>query len=111
MAAPTVCTVSGIIRDLSGNALIGATVKAQNQKPFLHPTDSSIIAPYEISTTTANDGSWSLNLVETTTPNVTITIVLIYATGSSNPNDQREYSVQIPNAASATFGSLIGSQV
>jgi hypothetical protein len=119
MANPTLCTVSGVIRDLSGDLIEGVTVVAVNQKPFIHPTDGSLIMPFVESTMTDGSGNWSLTLVETTTPNVTITISIIYTiTASSGPGtpgiptpDQRDYTVQIPNATTANFSTLISGEL
>lgn len=111
MPSPTVCTVSGVIRDTSGTLLPGTTVKANLRMPFIHTTDSSLIVNYEVTTTTDANGAWSLNLVETTTNSVTMTVTIFYATGSTNPNDRKEYTVTVPNSASATFATLISGQV
>lgn len=111
MPSPTVCTVSGTCRSINGSTLPGVTIKANSIRPFIHPTDSSLVDNYEVSTTSAADGTWSLSLVETTTPNTYVTITFYYPTGSTNPNDRKEYTVQVPNSASATFASLIGTQV
>lgn len=105
------CTISGTVRNLYGNALAGVTVKANSDRPFIHPTDSSLITNYEVSTTTASDGTWSLTLIETETPDNTLTITFYYPAGSVTGNVRYEYTVQIPNTASATFASLIGTQV
>lgn len=107
MPSPTVCTVTGTCRDLAGAALAGVIVRATNLKPFIHPTDSSLVLPYSVSTTSANDGTWSLNLVETASATLSTTISLTYATGSTLPNDTHDYTVTVPNSASATFASLI----
>lgn len=111
MPAPTVCAVSGTVRSINGSALSGVTIEANSVMPFVHSTDNSLISNYKVSTTSASDGTWSLSLVETTTPNTTVTITFIYATGATSPNDRKSYTVQIPNSASATFASLIGTQV
>lgn len=112
MAAPTVCTVSGTCRDLGGNALGGVTITARNSRPFIHPTDSSLVMPYEVSTTSSGvDGTWSLSLVETTTPAISIVITLQYPMNSTANEQTRDYTVTIPNSASATFSSLITGEV
>jgi hypothetical protein len=111
MPAPTVCTVTGTLRDSAGSALSGATIQASCLRPYVHPTDSSLIVDYVVTTTTASDGTWSLNLVETTTPAVTVTIEFIYSQGATNGQVRKVYTVTIPNSSSATFASLVGTQV
>ncbi len=111
MPAPTVCTITGLMRDSSGNVLSGAIISATNLRPFIHPTDNSLIIDYQVSTTSAADGTWSLALVETTTPAVTVMVTLTYPTGVSNPITTHEYSILVPNQGSATFASLIGTQL
>lgn len=111
MPSPTVCTISGVVRDNSGTLLAGVIVKANNRMPYIHPTDSSLIVDYEILTTTDSVGAWSLNLVETATPATSISITFIYPTGSTNPNDMKTYTIIVPNSASSTFAALISGQV
>lgn len=110
MPSPTICTVSGTVKDATGTAISGVTVKASAIKPFIHSTDSSLITNTEALTTTASDGTWSLNLVETTTDSVTMTVTFIYTTGSNNPNDRRTYTILVPNSASSTFAALVSGQ-
>ncbi len=107
MPAPTQCAVTGTLRDSGGNALSGATVRAFAIKPYVHPTDSSLIVDYQVTTTTASDGTWSLTLVETATPAVTVTIEFVYTQGSGGTQVRKSYTVTVPNSASATFASLI----
>lgn len=105
------CTVSGTLLTASGAGIPGATVKATTVRPFLYSATGDLIANSEASTTTANDGTWSLTLVETTTDNVTMTISFVYPPGASAASARKDYTVQIPNTATATFQSLIGTQV
>lgn len=106
-----ICAVTGTIRDYTGTGIGGVTVSAYAERPFIHPTDNSLIVNYQITTTTASNGTWTLNLVETTTPNTTLTISFVYPIGSNSLNTRQEYTIQVPNSASATFQSLIGTQV
>jgi len=110
MPSPTICTVSGTCVKLDGSGFASVTVKANSTRPFVHPTDNSLVEDYELSTTTDSSGNWSLSLIETTTPNVTLTITFYYP-GSANDYKRKEYTIQVPNSASVTFASLIGSQV
>lgn len=110
MPSPTVCTVSGTLRDTSGTVLSGATISVQSLKPFIHTTDNSLIVNYSVSTTTASDGTFSLNVVETTTPSVTLTLTIKNASGTAANQVATSYYVTIPNSASATLASLISGQ-
>ena len=111
MPAPTICTVSGTCRQVSGAVLGGVVVTAYTTRPFVHPTDSSLVCDYLVSTTSASDGTWSLALIETATPAVTLSISFTFSLGSTAPNDYKVYAITVPNQASATFSSLIGSQI
>ena len=104
--AITICTVSGKVLTPSGTGLTGVTVKANLVTGFVHPSDGSFIATYEVTTTTAADGSWSLALIETTTPATSMTIAFDYPAGSQN-YQRKEYPVVVPNTATATFQSLV----
>ena len=110
MPAPTTCTVSGTIRDAGGNAVVGATVAVNALKPFIHTTDSSLVANYSVSTTTASDGTFSLVVVETTTVSVSLILTIKSPLGTGANSVIASYSVTIPNAATATLASLISGQ-
>lgn len=105
-----ICTVSGTVLNALDQGVGGVVVKANSNRPFIHPTDGSLIVNYEVSTTTASDGTWSLALIETTTPNLALTISFFYPAGP-NSNQRKDYTCIIPNTASATFNSLITGQV
>lgn len=107
MPSIQICAVSGTCRTPTGSALPGVTVKAYSNRPFIHPTDNSLIANYEVNTTTANDGTWSLNLVETTTPACSLTVAFYYPSNTLSGYDRREYTIIVPNQTSATFASLV----
>jgi len=110
MAAPTVCTISGTLRDTSGQALSNATVSVSSIKPFIHPTDSSLVVNYSVSTTTDSNGLFNLNVIETTTPAVSLLLNIKYSMGSSAPSQTYTYYITVPNSASATLSSLISGQ-
>lgn len=111
MPSPTICTVSGVIRNSAGIVVSGAVVEANLSKPFIHPADGSLIVNYGASITTNGDGEWSLDLIETETAEASMTISFTYPLGSSAANIRHDYTVVIPAAESATFESLVGNQV
>lgn len=110
MPAPTVCTVSGTIRDTSGTVLSGAVISVQALKPFIHTTDNSLVVNYGVSTTSAADGTFSLNVIETTTNSVSLSLTIKNASGTAANQVATTYYVTIPNSASATLASLISGQ-
>jgi hypothetical protein len=110
MPSPTVCAVSGTIRDTSGTVLSGATVSVSSIKPFIHPTDNSLILNYSVSTTSASDGTFTLSVVETTTPSVSLILTIKYPLGTNSNVVTTTYNVTIPNSASTTLATLISGQ-
>lgn len=110
MSVPTSCTISGTCLKLDGSAFSGVLVKANCARPFVHPSNSAVYEDYEVTTTTDSSGNWSLTLVETTTPAVSLTISFYYP-GSANDYKRKDYTVTVPNTATATFASLITGQV
>jgi len=106
--AITSCTISGNIKTPDNQALEDVTVKAYPTRPFTH-ADGTLIAAYQVSTTTDSSGDWALTLVETATVSKTLTIVIEYPTGGTEFRRQ-EYTVTVPNQASANFSDLITGQ-
>jgi hypothetical protein len=103
--AITSCTVSGNVKTPDNSNLQGVIVKAY----LIHPVeyaDGTLVAPYQVSTETDSDGNWELDLVETTTVSASMTIAFEFPSGGADYR-RKEYTVIIPNSASATFASLI----
>lgn len=110
MPSPTVCTISGTLRDLSGTALPNATLTFSSIKPFVHSTDNSLIVNYSVSATTSASGTFSVGVVETTTPSVSLLLTVAYQLGTASNKVTSQYYVTIPNAATGTLASLISGQ-
>lgn len=110
MATATVCTVSGIVNDASGQPLQGTTVTATVTKPYLHPVSLAIIPNYQISTVTNNTGAWSLNLTETASANLSVTITFVYPLGPVSGSARYDYTVVVPDADTANFSDLIAGE-
>jgi hypothetical protein len=110
MPAPTICTVSGTLVELDGSAMVGAVISVKNIKPFIHPSDNSLVVSYQASATTNSSGVFSLDVIETTTPAVSLQLTVQYSSGLQLPVVNTYYYVTIPNAASATLASLISGQ-
>lgn len=110
MALATVCTVSGLVQDAGGNPLQGVVVTASVTKPYLHPVSLAIVPNYQVSDTTDNIGAWALDLIETTTPNLSVTITFVYPLGPVSGQGRYEYTIIVPNAATANFSDLIAGE-
>lgn len=95
------CTVSGTFVNPSGTAISGATVRFQTQSPVLD-SSGNLISPFEISTTTATNGSWSLAIAQGITGLLTLDLNPI----SSSPVVKYKFSLVIPSLATATFASV-----
>lgn len=104
-----ICSVSGLIKDTTGTAIAGVTVVAKAIRPFIHPSDGSLIVDYQASTTTDSSGAWSLSLIETETPQLTLTVSFIYPVGLNSSTDRQDFTVTVPNQSSATFSSLVSA--
>jgi hypothetical protein len=103
--AITSCTVTGNVKTPDNSGLQGVLVKAY----MIHPVeyaDGTLVAPYQVSTETDSNGDWSLTLVETTTVSATMTVAFEFPSGGADYK-RKEYTVTVPNSASATFASLI----
>lgn len=94
------CAVSGIIKDISETAILGATIKASISNSFF--TTTIHIVPKEVSTTSAADGTWTLNLVRGSSAIVTIS----YPPNATNSQQPYRYSVTVPSAATADFSTI-----
>ncbi len=104
----TVCTVTGSVKNIVGDGVSGCIVKASIITPLVHTGSNSLITGEIASTTTDENGDWSLDIVETTSITKKVTFTFDYYDGVSN-RLSKKYTVTIPNAASATFYSLIGT--
>lgn len=106
--AVSTCVVSGTVYTTAGAAFAGVNVYAYMSQPFIY-TDGTLIPSYSVSTTTAANGTWSLTLVETATSSKTMVIAFEYPDGGSSLK-RKEYTVTIPNSASANFSTLASGQ-
>lgn len=103
----TLCTVSGTVQSLLGAGVTGCAITASVPSPFWH--DSGIWISGEIaSTMSASDGTFSLAVIETASCNQTVNFTFSYFDGIAGKRN-RTYTVVVPNQASATLFSLIGT--
>jgi hypothetical protein len=102
------CDVSGSLYNVGNAAVVNSFVYAYITTPFFH-TDGSLIVDYKVSTEVANDGTWTLTLIETETVSRSVVIRIEYP-GGTQDRIVKEYTIVVPNVASATLASLIGTQ-
>lgn len=98
------CTVTGFLKDPSETPIASAVVKFNIETPGLDGSSgSSLIGPQELRTTTATDGSWSLDISQNCTGILTIEVP---QSGSVPTIVRYTFSLSIPAASSATFESV-----
>lgn len=102
--AISTCVVSGTLKTVSNTALSDVEITAYSTRPFFH-TDGTHIVDYGVSTTTDSNGAWSLTLIETETITKTLTVSFDFPTGSVE-RVRREYTIEVPNTATANFADL-----
>ncbi len=110
MPSPTTCAITGTIRNTSGTLVSGAVVSVNSIKPFIHPTDNSLVVNYSVYDTTTALGTFSLSVIETTTPAVSLILTIEYPMDSTSTIVRQQYYITVPNSASATLASLISGQ-
>lgn len=103
--AISTCVVSGTLVTPSNTALSGVEVKAYSTKPLFH-TDGTLIVDYAVSTTTDSNGDWSLTLIETETIEASLTVSFDMPVGAVE-RKRKDYTVVVPNAASADFADIV----
>lgn len=96
---PNVCTVWGYLADASGNPLSGATVNVQ--VPSTYGNQGIFISAGTYATTTSVNGYFSIDLRESTTPNVPYTFSIIYG-----KTTQFLGKALIPNSVSQNMATL-----
>ncbi len=94
------CTVSGTFLNPQGSAVSGATVRFNIESPVLDAT-GRLLMPKEITTTTAVDGTWSLDILQSIAGNLSLEI----NPTSLSPLVRYCFSMVIPATGTATFAS------
>lgn len=82
------------ITGTAGNAQV--TASAINLKA------SHLITPYTVTTTTASDGVWSLNLIRLSS----VLITIDYPPNLTDSAKRYTYAITVPNSATANFDAL-----
>lgn len=103
------CIVSGNVRNLLNNNVLNCAITVSVASPFFHPSTGSWISGEIESTSTDSSGNFSLTLIETASAGQNVRFTFSYFDGSSG-RKVKQYSVVIPNQASADLSTLIGSQ-
>lgn len=93
----SVCTVSGTLLDPSSTAISGAVIRFNIQNPV-----TGVISPHEVRTSSAANGTWSLDI----TQGVTGILTIEYAEDSSESSSEHAFNLSIPSQTSATFSSV-----
>lgn len=106
--AITKTTVTGAIYDTSGTAVSGATIIARNTVPYFY-TDGSLITQYDVTATSASDGTWSLSLVENASTSTTTSVILLYGDGAGG-QIRKNYQIIVPISGPVTLASLASGQ-
>lgn len=97
----SVCAVSGTILDPSETAVSNAVIKATIFKPLFN-AGGSLIVPDEISTTSASDGTWTLNISR----GASCQIAIEYPPNTTNSRQRYNYAIIVPATSTALFSVL-----
>jgi hypothetical protein len=99
------CIVTGTIKDMTGTAIEGATVRAYVTAPFV-TDDGVFVSTGQVSAQTDSAGLWTLTLQETATASRTMTFEIEHSDGGSSVR-KHTYTATVPNQASANFSDLV----
>lgn len=100
------CTVSGTFVDSSSTAVNAVIVKFRVITPLLDPINQ-LVLPTEISTTSGSNGFWSLAIDQ----GITGLLSFDYPPSIIAPTRRTTYSVAIPATTSASFASIMPTEV
>lgn len=100
---PNKCVLYGELYDNCGNAVVGATVTVDGDDYFY---DTAIIGR-GCSTTTASDGKWELDVVETATDSKTVTVTIEYTQLNGRIKKLTYTGLTIPNTATCALSDLV----
>lgn len=96
------CAVSGTIQDVSETALENVTLRFRLTAPVFNST-VSVYVPKEVTTETAADGSFTLDLARS----VSGILSIEYPPNGTDSARSYSYSISVPDAASADLYTLI----
>ncbi len=100
------CSVTGTIVNCSAVAIAGVTVRFRTTKPVLDAS-SNLVVPEEVSTTTASNGSWSIALDQ----GISGILAIDFPASPTSSTARACYTISVPSATSATFASLMPTEV
>jgi hypothetical protein len=95
------CTVSGLMQDLTGTAISGATIRARTVVPYFVTTIQ--IVPEEVTTTTSAGGAWSLVLIQ----GASVVLTTEFPPNSTDSAKRYEYSILVPATSTANLSALV----
>lgn len=96
------CTLSGTLLDPSGTALASVTVRARLAQVKID-TNSNILMPYELSTTTNASGVFSLTLVQ----GITVVLTIDLPPNATDTIRRRDFTLTIPATGTASLSTLL----
>lgn len=106
MPAPSTCTVSGVLYGPTASPVEGVKVKVYVTTAFTDDSGNYIPAGLLASTTSDEDGAWSLAVIRTADLGRSVTFQFEYPLGN-NQSASVKYAAVIPDAASAEFSDLV----
>lgn len=97
------CSVSGTLLDSTGAAIVSADVKFNVVLPVNSTTLDVIIVPKEVSTTTDDDGLFTLSLLQ----EVSGVLTIQYPPNSKDSPRRYSYAIIVPASTVADIVDLI----
>lgn len=98
----SICIVTGTLVDSSTTGVSGATVKFRTVRAVLDASNS-LVLPVEISTTTASNGSWTLNIDQ----GISGIMSFDFPPSVIGASQRQTYSIAVPASTSCPFYSLV----
>jgi hypothetical protein len=96
------CVVTGTLKDTSETAISGATVKVNIVTPTFNG-GTALIMPKELSTTSNASGVFTVTLAR----GLSVLVSIDYPPNATDSTRRQVYAVTIPDAATATFSTLV----
>lgn len=106
MPAPSTCTVSGTLYGPGAVALSAVKIKCYVTSPFTDASGNYIPEGVLASTTSDDNGAWSLAVVQTEALGRSVTFQFEYPLGN-NQTSSVKYAAVIPDDATADFSDLV----
>lgn len=99
------CLVSGNIVSPSGTAISSVTVFARVNQPVLSGT--SLVTPLQLSVQTDSSGNFAMTLQQS----ISVIFTIMYPSIGTDPQRNAYYTGNIPATTTASFSSVIVTEV